>query len=31
MPLLVMERIVPEQDHVTVLLVFTEALLLNPL
>jgi hypothetical protein len=31
MPLLVMARVVPEQDHVTVLSVFTEALLLNPL
>ena len=29
--MLVMERIVPEQDHWTVLFVFTEALPLKPL
>jgi hypothetical protein len=31
MPLLVIERVVPEQDHVTVLFIITDALLLNAL
>jgi hypothetical protein len=31
MPFDVIERVVPEQDQVTVLFAFTDALLLNPL